>query len=92
MKEKKRKKRIKYLIFLLFLTSLYLSTAAYSWFSTNRTVYISELSIKVQAQGGIEISADAREWSTRINQADIVGANATYPNSINQLPMTMEPV
>lgn len=92
MKVKKRKKRIKYLIFLLFLTSLYLSTAAYSWFSTNRTVYISELSIKVQAQGGIEISPDAREWSTRINQADIVGANATYPNSINQLPMTMEPV
>lgn len=92
MKEKRRKKRIRYLIFLLFLTSLYLTTAAYSWFSTNRTVYISELSIKVQTQGGIEISADARNWSTRINQADIINANSTYQSSINQLPMTMEPV
>ena len=92
MKEKRRKKRIRHLLILLFLTSLYLSTAAYSWFSTNRTVYISELSIKVQAQGGIEISADARNWSTRINQADIINANTTYNNSINQLPMTMEPV
>lgn len=92
MIEKRRKKRIRYLLILVFLTSLYLTTAAYSWFSTNRTVYISELSIKVQAQGGIEISANAIDWSTKINQADIINANATYTNSVNQLPKTMEPV
>ena len=92
MREKRRKKRIRHLLILLFLTSLYLSTAAYSWFSTNRTVYISELSIKVQAQGGIEISTNAVDWSTRINQEDIINAKATYANSVNQLPMTMEPV
>lgn len=90
--DKKLNKKIRRLIFLLFLTSIYLSTAAYSWFSTNRTVYISELSIKVQAQGGIEISADAKDWSTIITQEDISKASETYPGSINQLPMTMEPV
>ena len=76
----------------MFLTSLYLSTATYSWFSTNRIVYISELNIKVQAQGSIEISTDAKEWNTSINQTDIINAKETYENSINQLPLTMEPV
>lgn len=92
MEEKKYGKKIRKLIFLLFLTTIYLTTTTYSWFSTNRTVYISELHIKVQAQGGIEISPDARDWSTIITQSDIINAKETYTNSVNQLPMTMEPV
>lgn len=92
MKDKKFKKKIRGLVLLLFLTAICLSTATYSWFSTNRTLYISELSIKVEAQGGVEISADAITWDTRITQADIKNANKTYPKSINQLPMSMEPV
>lgn len=92
MKGKKRDRKIRAMLLLLFLTAISLSTAAYSWFSTNRTVYISELNIKVQAQGGIEISADAQNWATIINQEDIASARETYPNSLNQLPMTMEPV
>jgi len=89
---KKNKKRIRWMILLLALTAITLSTATYSWFSTNRTVYISELNIKVQAQGGIEISADAKEWQPMITHENIVEANKTYPTSINQLPMSMEPV
>lgn len=88
----KRDKKIRYMLLLLFLTAITLSTATYSWFSTNRTVYISELNIKVQAQGGIEISADAKEWKTIITHENIANANETYLNSVNQLPMTMEPV
>lgn len=76
----------------MFLTSICLSTSTYSWFSTNRIVYISELHIKVQAQGGIEISTDAQEWNTILTQEDIVNAHETYENSTNQLPLTMEPV
>ena len=89
---KKSKKRIKAMLFLLLLTAITLSTATYSWFSTNRTVYISELNIKVQAQGGIEISTDAKDWKTIITHENIVTANETYPTSVNQLPMRMEPV
>ena len=76
----------------MFLTSICLSTSTYSWFSTNRIVYISELHIKVQAQGGIEISTDASKWNTILTQEDIINANQTYENSVNQLPLTMEPV
>jgi len=76
----------------MFLTSICLSTSTYSWFSTNRIVYISELHIKVQAQGGIEISTDANKWNTILTQEDIINANQTYENSVNQLPLTMEPV
>lgn len=92
MKHKKINKKIKRLLVMIFITSIYLSTAAYSWFSTNRTVYISELSIKVKAQGGIEISTDAKDWKTYLTQEDILKANETYTQSVNQLPMTMEPV
>lgn len=92
MKVKKRSKKLRLMLLLLFLTAISLSTAAYSWFSTNRTVYISELNIKVQAQGGIEISADAKKWETIINQENIIAAKETYANSLNLLPMTMEPV
>jgi len=92
MKKKKFKRKIRALLLLMFLTSLSLSTATYSWFSTNRIVYISDLNIKVQAQGGIEISTDAKEWNTILNQNDIFKANETYSNSTNQLPLTMEPV
>ena len=92
MKNKKRNKKLRLMLLLLFLTAISLSTAAYSWFSTNRTVYISDLNIKVQAQGGIEISADAKKWETIINQENILTANETYPTSLNLLPMTMEPV
>lgn len=86
------KKRIKLMLILLFLTAITLSTATYSWFSTNRTVYVSELNIKVQAQGGIEISADAKSWKPMITHENILNANKTYPNSVNQIPNTMEPV
>jgi len=76
----------------MFLTSLGLTTSTYAWFSTNRIVYISDLHIKVQAQGGIEISTDAREWNTMLTQENIVNASETYKNNTNQIPFMMEPV
>jgi len=90
--DKKFKRKIRLLLLLIFMTSLYLSTATYAWFSVNRIVYISELSIKVQAQGGIEISTDGENWKTIITHADIINANENYKTSTNQLPITMEPV
>lgn len=80
------------LIFLMLLTAVSLSTATYSWFSTNRFVYISELHIKVKSKGSIELSADAINWKTELTQNDIIDAYKTYENSTNQLPLYMEPV
>ena len=76
MKRFKRKMRL--LLMLLFLTTMSLSTATYAWFSVNRIVYISDLHIKVQAQGGIEISTDGINFKTMITQNDIIEANNTY--------------
>lgn len=89
---KKFKRKMRLLLMLLLITSISLSTATYAWFSVNRIVYISDLHIKVQAQGGIEISTDGINFKTMITQTDIIEANKTYPTSINQLPLTMEPV
>ena len=76
----------------MFITSLYLSATTYSWFSTNRIVYISDLNIKVQANGGIEISADAINWDNTLLEENIINAKDTYQNNTNQLPFSMEPV
>ena len=79
---KRRKRKIKFLLVLMFLTSICLSTSTYSWFSTNTMVYIDGLNIKVQAQGGIEISTDAKNWNPMITQEDIINARENYENSI----------
>jgi len=92
MRKKKFKRKVKLLLILMFITSLYLSATTYSWFSVNRVVYISDLNIKVQAQGGIEISTDGISWNTTLLRDDIINANLTYPSSVNQLPNSMEPV
>ena len=89
---KRFKRKMRLLLTLIFLTTLSLSTATYAWFSVNRIVYISDLHIKVQAEGEIEVSTDAVNWGTMITQEDIANANQNYKNSINQLPLTMEPV
>jgi len=76
----------------MFITSLYLSATTYSWFSVNRIVYISNLNIKVEANGGIEISADAVNWDTTLLEENIINAKDTYTNNTNQIPFSMEPV
>lgn len=89
---RKSKTKIKLLLFMLFITTLYLSTATYAWFSVNRVVYIAGLSIKVQAEGGIEISADGENWKTVLSYLDIINAHENYSTSLNQLPFAMGPV
>ncbi len=89
---KDAKRKIKLLLVMLFITTIYLSTATYAWFSVNRVVYIAGLSIKVQAEGGIEISADAQNWKTVLSYQDIIDAHENYSTSLNQLPFAMGPV
>ena len=91
-KEKKSNKKIAYMLFLLLLTGLLLSTSSYAWFTTNRIVTINSINVKVQSEGSLEISVDGINWKAGINQNEIIGANATYPTSINQLPSLIEPV
>ena len=90
--QKRKKNRIPYLLFLLLLTSMTLSVSSYAWFTTNRLVRIDLLNVNVQTQGGIEISSDGTNWKAILSINDIINARETYPNSINQIPSTLEPV
>ena len=53
---------------------------------------ISTLDVNVQTSNGLQISADAINWKTILQKADITGASATYTSSVNQVPDEMQPV
>lgn len=87
-KKTKRKGNLKYSLLLLLLLAILLISSTYAWFTANRTVSISELTVNVQAQNGLQISVDGAEWKSVITNDDITGAS--YTGCINQIPTTME--
>ena len=92
-KEKKKKRRLLILIFLMLMTGLLLSTSTYAWFTANQTVTVGTLTVNVEAQNGIQISADGTTWKSIVQTEDLKGVHATtYTSSVNQIPESMEPV
>lgn len=89
-KNERRKNNLRYSLLLLLLVFLMVST--YAWFTANQTVTISTLDVNVQTSNGLQISADAINWKTILQKADITGASATYTSSVNQVPDEMQPV
>ena len=71
---------------------MFLIVSTYAWFTANQTVTISTLDVNVQTSNGLQISADAINWKTILQKADITGASATYTSSVNQVPDEMQPV
>ena len=91
-REKRRKKRILYLLLIVLICGIMGATSTYAWFSVNRIVFIDTINVKVEAQGGLEISTDAIDFKTVLTSEDIIKAINTYPHAINQLPAVIEPV
>lgn len=91
-KANKRKKnnKIRSLVLLLFLTIVMLSTATYAWFTSNRTVSISTITVNVAATSGLQISADAVTWKSVLSNSDLTGASFTGVD--NHLVAEMSPV
>lgn len=87
----KRKNRLLLLILLLLLTGFMLSMSTYAWFTANRIVSVNSLNVRIDSQGGIEISVDGLNWKTIINEDELKGATSTYETSLNQLPDSLEP-
>ena len=79
-------------LLLLLLLLVFLMVSTYAWFTANQTVTISTLDVNVQTSNGLQISADAINWKTILQKADITGASATYTSSVNQVPDEMQPV
>ncbi len=90
---KNRKRRILILLIALFFTTIMFTTTTYAWFTANKTVKVSKLTVNVEAQNGIQISADGTNWKSIIQSTDITGVHSTtYTSSTNQIPATLEPV
>ena len=90
-RKNERKKKLKSLVLLLFLTILLLSTSTYAWFTANRSVSIDAINVNVTAVSGLQISTDASEWKTLINNNDIRTPSA-YTTNKNMLPTVLSPV
>lgn len=90
--EKKSKKRIILLLLLLLITSFALSVTTYAWFTSNKTVTVSDINVNVATSGGIQISTDGTTWKSVVTNADITGAITKYSAATNQIPATLEPV
>ena len=91
-KNERRKYNLRYSLLLLLLLLVFLMVSTYAWFTANQTVTISTLDVNVQTSNGLQISADAINWKTILQKADITGASATYTSSVNQVPDEMQPV
>lgn len=96
MKTKKKrnaKRRVLFLVLFLLLTVTILSTSIYAWFTANKVVTVSEIQVNVEAQGGIQISADGTNWKSVVATADLLGVGGTtYTAAVNQIPDTLKPV
>lgn len=84
-KKDSRKRRLLLLILLLVGSIIMLSSATYAWFTSNRTVDVDSLNVDVRATDGLEISANAIDWSARVTIDDLKEA-ADNGYGANQLP------
>ena len=66
-KQKNSKRRLNSLILLVAFTAIMLIVSTYAWFSTQKTVSISNLTGTVKVAEGLEISLDANAWSQEIS-------------------------
>lgn len=85
-KFKKYKRRSLYVLLLLLLTGTMLGTATYAWFTSNKTVSVTDITVNVAAKNGIQISVDGTNWKSIISTTDLRAASATYAAAINQIP------
>ena len=89
---KSSKKRLSNLLILLVLAAVLLVMSTYAWFTANRTVRIDTIDVNVATQGGLQISANGTDWKTVITKEDLISADATVSNIVNQMPALMSPV
>ena len=92
-RENKKRKRLLLLAISLIITFAFLTTTTFAWFTANQTVTISPIQVNVEAQGGIQLSADGTNWRSVVSATDIMAVHATtYTSSINQIPTVLEAV
>ena len=88
----KKKRRLLILIILLFFCTILLSSVTYAWFTSNKNATIDNIDINVATLTGMQVSADAINWSNELTKDQLINAYKTYPRAENQLPDTLSGV
>lgn len=88
-KKSKKESSVKSSIIVLLLIAILLIASTYAWFTANKTVSISTLNVKVEAQNGLQISADGSNWKGVLSNTDLTTG---YTGDTNQIPTMVEPV
>lgn len=86
-KKNNNKRRLLLLLVLLLVSVLMLSAATYAWFTSNQTVNVDTLEVKVRSVNGLQISADAIDWKALVTKQNLIDAsNGDYNTAVNQFP------
>ena len=91
-KKHDRKRRMLILLIALFFTTVMFTTTTYAWFTANKKVTVETLTVNVEAQNGIQISADGTNWKSVVQKDELLGVTPSYGANVNQIPDSMEPV
>ena len=89
-KKSKRKIDLKTAILILLLLAALLFASTYAWFTANRVVSVSDIDVRIEAQSGLQISADGEHWTSMLTVDDL--KEAAYAGNSNQIPDIIEPV
>lgn len=87
-KKEKKKKKVFILWLLLLSASLFIATT-YAWFSSDMKIHINTMDIRIETMAGVQVSANAVNWTNTLALEDIVEAYKSYPNATNQIPETL---
>lgn len=85
-KSSSNKRKVLLLLIMLLVTGSMLGTSTYAWFTSNKTVSVSDITVNVAAKNGIQISVDGTNWKSILSTTDLVSAKATYGAAKNQIP------
>ena len=95
--KKEKKRSLRAILLILLIVAVILIGSTYAWFISNNTAEVSTLSVKIETVEGLQISSNARDWtSTLTNEmltnAEYVGSSTNYSGAINQIPSILKPV
>lgn len=88
-KRREKKFDLKSAILILLLLAALLSASTYAWFTANKVVTISDIDVHIEAQNGLQISANGTDWKSILTLDDLTTG---YVGHTNQIPTILEPV
>jgi hypothetical protein len=82
---KTRKNMLRSSVAMLLVSVLALTTATYAWFTTGNGGKVEEIALTAATAAGIELSADAENWSGIITKKDLIALEDAENNKVNQM-------